>query len=185
MDTQFIPWRPVVLLEKFDHDQAAWVSGKTGLLEPNGDTMSKFVKPYETMQFAGNLLTTLGLARLTNLLTGVAAQALTGPTTTRIGVGDDSTAAAVGDTDLSTSTTQYYQVLDATYPQGAGTAVLTLKASFPDVNANFAWNSWGIDVGAATVTSNGTVNTLINRKVQSMGTKTSGIWALTVTLTFS
>lgn len=179
--SQFIKWRPVAFLEKFDRDQVSWVSGKTGLLEPDGDTLLKYTKPYETMEIVGNLLTTAGLDKLTKLITGGAATALNA-TNSRVGVGDRSTAEAVGDTNLTTTTNSYFRLNDGGWPTQAN-GVITMKASFADAEANFAWNSWGIDSG----TANGQAATaaLINRKLQSMGTKTSGVWALTVTLTFS
>lgn len=181
MNQEFIPWRPVVLLEKFDRDQVAWVRGKTGLLEPDGDALSAHVTPYDTMQFAGNLLTTAGLGKVSSLLIGAGATALNAANS-RVGVGDNAAGAVVGDTALTTGTASYFRLNDATYPQQAS-GVVTMKASFADAEANFAWACWGIDSG----TANGQPATapLVNRKVQAMGTKTSGVWALTVTLTFS
>lgn len=176
-----IRWRPASLVQKFDRDQVAWVRGKTGLLEPDCDTLLRYVKPYEELYNEGNLLTTAGLDRITKRITGVTATALDA-TNSRLGVGDSSTAAAVGDTSLTGTTNSYFRLPDATYPTQSN-GVLTWKASFADTEANFAWNCWGVDGGIA----NGQAATapLVNRKVQSMGTKSSGTWALTVTITLS
>lgn len=184
-DIQGIRWSPVARVDKYDAEMVEYVREQTGMRNPTGDALAHFVRPWESRIVPGNLLTTSGLDRLTKLLINTGSpQALTS-TAVRLGVGDDSTAAAVGDSDLSTGSNQYYRVMDATYPQQAN-GVVTFKATFGDSDANFAWNSWGIDVGTPTVTSSGTVAALLfNRKVASLGTKTSGTWTLTVTVTFS
>jgi hypothetical protein len=178
-------WTPVATVEKFTQEQTAWLKSKTGLSYPERAAFSAFdLQPYEVRVVEGNLLTTSGLNRLTSLLIGAGGQALTA-TAIRIGVGDDSTAAAVGDTDLSTGSNQYYRVMDSTYPQQSN-GVVTAKGTFGDADGNFAWNCWGIDVGTPTVSSSGTVAALLfNRKVSSLGTKSTGTWALTITITFS
>lgn len=183
-DRDSIKWYPIATVDKFDRDQVAYVRRKTGLLEPEHAALLSYTKPYESVTVEGNLLTTAGLNRLTSLVIGAGGQALSA-TAVRLGVGDDTTAAAVGDTDLSTGTNQYYRVMDATYPQQSN-GVMTFKASFQDADANFAWQCWGVDVGTPTVTSGGTVNALLfNRKVASLGTKASGVWVLTATITLS
>lgn len=179
-----ILWRPRARVEKFGQGAVDFVTRKTGIIDPDGDTLLRYTRPYETLEVEGNLLTTVGLNRMTNLLIGGGAQALTS-TAIRLGVGDDATAATVVDNDLSTTTNQYYRVMDATYPLQAD-GVVTMKATYSTGDANFAWNCWGIDVGTPTVTSSGTVSALLfNRKVASLGTKPSGTWTLTVTITFS
>lgn len=130
----------------------------------------------------GNLITTAGLAALADAVMG--ANDGLSSTRVRIGVGDDATAANVADTDLSTTTNQYYRIMEATFPSRVA-GVITFKAIFGAGVGNFAWNCWGLDMGAATVSSSGTVNTLINRKVAAFGTKSGGDWTLTVTLTLS
>lgn len=180
-----IRWTPVAVVEKWDQDQTDWVRAKTGLRNPETAAFKVLnMQPYEVREVRGNLLTTSGLNRLTSLLIGAGGQALTA-TAVRLGVGDDSTAAAVGDSDLSTGANQYYMIMDSTYPQQSN-GVTTFKATFADAVANFAWNCWGIDVGTPTVSSSGSVNALLlNRKVSSLGTKSTGTWTLTVTITFS
>jgi hypothetical protein len=179
-----LKWRPIARVDKFGQGAVDYVVQKTGNKNPDADTLNRFVKPYESITVEGNLLTTVGLNRLTNLLIGGGAQSLTA-TAVRLGVGDDATAAAVTDNDLSTTTNQYYRVMDSTYPTQAND-VVTFKATFGTSDANFAWNCWGIDVGTPTVTSSGTVSALLfNRKVASLGTKSSGTWTLTTTVTFS
>lgn len=184
-----IRWLPRVRVEKFAQDAVDYVSTHSGILAPSGDLITAYgVKPFDVVELEGNLLTTAGLGRLTSLLTGGGGQALTN-TAVRLGVGDGAGTAAVGDTDLSAlagSTHRWFQIMDATYPSVAG-AVVTFKSTFATGDGNFAWNEWGLDVGTPTVASGNTVNALLfNHKTSAaLGTKASGSWALTVTVTFS
>lgn len=181
-----IRWNPVATVDKYDDDMTAWVAGKLGILTPEAADFEQLnVKPYETLVAPGNLLTTAGLNRLTSLLIGAGGQALTN-TATRLGVGNSTTAAAVGQTDLQAaagSANRQFKVMDATYPQQAN-GVLTVRSSFATGEANFVWAEWGIDVGTPTVADGTTVNALLfNRAVQALGTKASGTWVLTGTVT--
>lgn len=164
-----ILWRPVLTVEKF-----------------HGDDLT--ATPYETVVAEGNLLTTAGLQRLTNLVIGAGGQAASN-TAARIGVGNSATAAAVGQTDLQASagsSNRFFMTMDASFPT-AVSGVLTFKATFATTDANFVWAEWGVDIGTPTVTSGTTVNaTLLNRAVQALGTKTSaGTWVATATITIS
>ncbi len=182
-----IRWQPVIRVDKFDDEQVAWVARESGLDVPDGDTLLARVAPYETVEVAGNLLTTAGLQRLTNLLIGAGGTALTN-TTARLGVGNSATAAAVGQTDLQAAAgaaNRYFMPMDATYPTAVN-GVVTLKSTFATGDGNFVWAEWGSDIGTATVTAGATVNaTLLNRAVQALGTKASGAWVITATITIS
>lgn len=183
-----IRWRPVATVEKYDDDQTQWVADKLGIHTPVAAHFEQLgVKPFDTVVAPGNLLTTAGLNRLTSLLIGAGGQALTN-TATRLGVGNSSTAAAVGQTDLqaaSGSSNRQFKVMDATYPQQSN-GVVTVRSTFATGEANFVWNEWGIDVGTPTVADGTTVAALLfNRAVQSLGTKASGSWVLTATVTIS
>ena len=183
-------WHPVVDVYKYDDEQTEWVAKKSGILAPQHQQFIDLgVEPYEITHSEGNLLTTAGLTRLAaKLIENVNAgsgdlQGLSN-TATRLGVSNGSTAETVGDTTLS-GASKWFQVMDATFPSVSG-AVLTAKATFATGDGNFAWLDWGLDVGTPTVTSGATVNALLfNRKVASLGTKASGSWALTVTVTFA
>lgn len=92
-----------------------------------------------------------------------------------IGVGDGTTAFSAAQTDL-VGTNKLRKGMDATYPTTAGN-VLTFRASFGTPEANFAWNEWGIFNAA-------TGGTMMTRKVESLGTKTSSqSWQITTTIT--
>lgn len=190
----FASWSPLVTVEKYDDDQTAWVIERLAEERlavpprPLGDDFTRLrVRPYEVVEKAGNLLTTAGLGRLTSLLIGAGGQAATN-TATRLGVGNSATAAAVGQTDLQASagsSNRQFQVMDATYPQQSA-GVVTVKSTFATGEANFVWNEWGIDIGTPTVAAGTTVAALLlNRAVQSLGTKVSGSWVLTATITIA
>lgn len=93
-----------------------------------------------------------------------------------IGVGDSSTAFAASQTDLQAASNKLRKAMDATFPSRA-TNVLTFKSTFATGDANFAWQEWAVFNASS-------AGTMFNRKVESLGTKTSAqSWAFTVTLT--
>jgi hypothetical protein len=93
----------------------------------------------------------------------------------RIAVGDASTAFAAGQTDLQ-GASKFRKAMDATYPQRTDN-VMTFRATFATVEANFAWNEWAIFNAAA-------AGTMLNRKVEAVGTKTSAqSWQVTIGIT--
>jgi hypothetical protein len=66
--------------------------------------------------------------------------------------------------------------MDATYPTRA-TNVLTFRSTFTTSDANFAWAEWAVFNASSS-------GTMLNRKVEALGTKTSAqTWQITVTLT--
>lgn len=93
----------------------------------------------------------------------------------KLGVGDSTTVFAATQTDLQAATNKLRKAMEATYPTRA-TNVLTLRSVFGDTEANWVWNEWGVFNAAA-------AGTMLSRKVEALGTKASGTWALTVTLT--
>jgi hypothetical protein len=98
-----------------------------------------------------------------------------------IGVGTSTAVYAAAQTDLQG--TKAYEVVDAA--PGIAVNVLTFVATFATGVANFAWEEWGVcnSTGAA---PNGTTTILLNRKVETLGTKTSAqSWEITATLTVS
>ena len=95
-----------------------------------------------------------------------------------IGVGDSTTAYAFTQTDLQAATNKFRKAMDATYPQVAAN-VHTFRATFGTAEANFAWQEWGVFNASS-------AGTMMNRKVESLGTKTSSqSWQFTVTITLS
>lgn len=93
-----------------------------------------------------------------------------------IGVGDSTTAFAATQTDLQASTNKLRKAMDATYPQ-VSTNTITFRSTFATTDANFAWQEWGVFNASS-------AGTMMNRKVESLGTKTSAqTWQFTVTNT--
>lgn len=92
-----------------------------------------------------------------------------------LGVGDSTTAFAAAQTDLQAASNKFRKAMDATFPTQS-TNVLTFQATYGTSEANFAWNEWGVFNAS-------TSGTMLNRKVESLGTKSTGSWTLTVSLT--
>lgn len=182
-----IRWRPVATVDKYDADQTAWVARKSGIATPDGSVLERYVKPYESVVAPGNLLTTAGLQRITNLIIGAGGQAATN-TAARIGTGNASTAAAVGNTDLAAvagAANRWFQVMDATFPTAVN-GLMTFRSTFASADGNYVWSEWGIDVAAAAASSAVVNATLLNRAVAALGTKASGAsWVITATITLS
>ena len=132
-------------------------------------------QPYEIFEEEENLLLNEGITRLLNLLIGGGGTAYNNANA-RIGVGNGNAAAAATQTALQGGST-LFKAMDGGFPSIAGQSV-SFKATFSDSEANFAWEEWTVDNGA-------TANENLNRKVSAMGTKASGSWVLTVTITIS
>lgn len=96
-----------------------------------------------------------------------------------LGVGDSSAVFSAAHTDLQASTNKIRKSMETSFPdqsQGAGT--IRLKSSYATGEANFDWEEWGTFNAAS-------AGTMLNRKVESLGTKTSAqTWELTADLTF-
>lgn len=153
-------------------------------------------EPEETTEIVGNLLLNEGIQRLQDLTmiatptTNQTATNAWGNTNAFLGVGTSATAEAATQTDLSgtsDSSNRAYKAMNATYPSRSNQTV-SFQSDFISTEGNFIWNEWS--VAASTTTAggggsflNGTVN--LNRKVASLGTKSTGTWTLTGQITFS
>ena len=144
-------------------------------------------------RYIGNVLVNGGAdviwERLTTLnpatsSTGVVTGAFT-TGTSRIGVGISTAAAAASQTDLSATASKAYDGMESGYPShttGTSTAARScvFRSLFSTAQANFAWNEFGI------FNSTAATRRMLQRKVQSMGTKSSAATRqITVTLTLS
>jgi hypothetical protein len=81
------------------------------------------------------------------------------------------------DTDLTAPTNKLRKAMNATFPS-RGTRVLTFVSDFGTSDANFAWREWGVFNASS-------AGTMLNHRGVDMGTKVSGTWTLTVTITIS
>jgi hypothetical protein len=146
--------------------------------------------PTDVVEHEDNVLLYGGISCLWQCLIGngtaTAAQNLTyfNNANAYIGVGDSTTAEAATQTDLQAATNKLRQVMDATFPTHtdgttSGSNTITFKVTFGTAAANWAWQEWILANGS----SGGRA---LNRKVASLGTKTSAAsWAFTVTVTLS
>lgn len=184
-------------------DRIHWnVSGK---LEkywgPAADVRAGLVEPYEVLHTTGNVLLRGGADLLwQGLISTAGVTATTGAKNTAFNnanavilVGDSNTAAVNTQVDLqasSASTDREILPMEATYPQhttGDGSTAnlnVVFRGVATTAMANFAWNEWGI--GNSTSSTAPFKGRMINRKVQSLGTKsTAATWTLTVTLSLA
>lgn len=167
-------WRCEIDVAKFEGE---WVHGAT---------------PYETVHYDGNLLLGGGVSCLWQALIGngtaTAGQALTYFNNTQgaIGVGDSATAASVTDTDLLAASNKLRKGMNASFPAHTdGTSApaqsIQWQSTFSTAEANWAWNEAGVFNSASSGTGR-----MLNRKVTSMGTKTSSSsWQITFTISIS
>lgn len=141
------------------------------------------VTPVETVHVEGNLAMNAGIQRILDFLIGAVSNAGANAfdaTHSRIGAGNSSTAAVASQTDLQ-GASKYFKLCSSA---SRSSQTVTWAATFGTGVGNFAWNEMCIDNGTAdgaTVTA-----PMLNRKVVSLGTKTSAqTWAATGTLTLA
>jgi len=131
--------------------------------------------PGEVIEGEGNCLLNSGIDEMWDLIVGDSANHFNNAGA-QVGVGDSNTAASPSQTDLQASTNKTYKGMDTGYPTSTAQKA-TFKASFGDSEANFAWNEW--------VIKQSTSARCLNRKVESLGTKSGGTWTLEVNITLS
>lgn len=201
-----INWRAFAHVDRYSRDQSRWAEQWLVDNVPHYFTLRPGEKQGQlatalrltgdpedgTAEAAGNLLVTVGLARITNLITGGGAQSFNNAQGT-VGVGATATAATVSDIALGADAgSAYYQGVDATFPTTSN-GVITTQSTFASGNANFAWNEWMWGTGTGTITPGATfasvystTHVMLNHKIASLGTKGSGAaWVFTTTVTLS
>jgi hypothetical protein len=135
-------------------------------------------RPYEVGEPFKNLLVTAGLAEIWNLVTAQGGTAFSNANA-RLGVGDSSTAPAVGQTDLQAASNKTRKAMDATYPNTPVGGVEVFKSTFASGDANYDWREFG-------VFNAGSGGTMLSRTTSNQGTKVAGqVWVLTYTITLS
>lgn len=169
------------------------VGGRSIFLPPSEGLPSEIlceygVEPDEILVVDANLLLNEGIQRLLDLLIAAGGVAYNNANAF-IGVGDTSTAEAATQTELlatQNAANRFYKGMVATFPARTAQSV-DWRSDFTTTEANFAWNEWTISAGATTASGAGFLvgTTNLNRKVQSLGTKTTGTWTLTGTVTIS
>lgn len=186
-----IKWRAQWTLRKFNERDIA-LAGLSPESAQEAEILAAGVQPYEVIEREGNLLMYGGASCLWETLIGngtsTAGTSLTYFSNARaaIGSGDSSTAAAATQTDLQAATNKVRIAMDSTYPTHTdgvilGAASIVFKSTFTTTDANWAWAEWGVFNSSTAATGR-----MLNRKVESLGTKTSAAsWAFTVTLSLA
>lgn len=188
-----LKWRSSSFTQKFSQDQMRFAIAKLGYEPKGSELLSLFKEPEDGVieDNESNLLVTVGLARITSLITGAGGTSLTHANAV-CGVGDTATAAVVADTQLGSNSTAHsrYIVADTTFPTSSN-GVITMQNTFTTTDGNFVWAEWGWVVAAAAANSDtfaGITGTplLLNHKIAALGTKASGAsWIFTSTVTLS
>ena len=125
----------------------------------------------------GNILVTAGITALLTLLIGGGGTAFDNANA-NLGIGDSTTAAAIGQTDLQAATNKVRKAMDSTFPSVAGN-VVTFRSTFATSEGNFSIQEQATFNAAA-------AGTMLNRKVSDLGTKTSAsTLQLTLTITIT
>lgn len=118
--------------------------------------------PYEVIDSDPNLFLTAGVTNLWNLAAGIAADAW--GSAAYLGVGDSTTAAAAGQTDLQAATNKVRFAVSGVPSVSTNQCVWSGTAG--TAVANFAWEEAGVFTLSA-------AGVMLNRLVTSFGTKTS------------
>jgi len=132
-------------------------------------------KPYQVIEGEGNCLLNTGINEMWDLIVGDSANHFNNASA-QIGVGDSNTAASATQTDLQAATNKTYKGMETGYPTSTSQKA-TFKASFGASEANYTWNEW--------VVKHASSGKCLNRKVDALGTKSSGTWTLEVSITLS
>jgi len=169
------------------HDQIGWSTHwklekreGDGATYPGGiDAFKRDVKPYEVLEFDGNLLVNMGGHAMWDILTA------TGPVhacftnaLANLGVGDSAAAEAVGQVDLQAGPNKLRKAMNGGYPTYTN-MVVTFQSDFTGAEATWTWAEVGTFNAAA-------AGDMLNRKVSALGVKGAGAtWTLTETITLS
>ncbi|MBA7700446.1 hypothetical protein ES703_109160 [subsurface metagenome] len=139
----------------------------------------KLFKPFEVIEMEGNCLLNTGINEMWDLITGVVsgAEHIFDITSAKIGVGDSADEEDATESGLQAATNKCHKGMESGYPTSL-TQKATFKASFGSADANYAWNEW-------VVQHTGDAGIALNRKVEPLGTKSTGTWTLEVDITLS
>ena len=142
------------------------------------DEFHQLFKSYEVIEGEGNCLLNTGIDEIWDLVTGAVSGAshIFDNAAAQIGVGDSNTAADATQTDLQAATNKTYKGMESGYPTSTSQKA-TFKASFGSSEANYAWEEWVVKQSTSAI--------CLNRKVESLGTKSTGTWTLEVEISLS
>jgi hypothetical protein len=146
--------------------------------------------PEEVLEVPGNLLLNEGIQKLLDIAIAAVSNQTTGnrwnAADSYIGVGDSAVAEAATQAELQAATNRFYKGMNATFPSRASQTV-TWQSDFVTAEANYVWAEWTVSSGATVASGGGftTGTTNLNRKVSALGTKTTGTWTLSCSITLS
>ena len=134
--------------------------------------------PFQVIEMEHNCLLNTGIDKIWDLVTGVVSGTdhIYDNAKAQIGVGDSTDEEDATETDLQAPTNKTYKGMEGGYPTST-TQKATFKSSFGSADANYAWNEWVVKQLTSAV--------CLNRKVESLGTKSTGTWTLEVDITLS
>jgi hypothetical protein len=135
-------------------------------------------QPYEVCSDVQNIILDTGANEMLKLIGGVSGATAFSAANAKIYVGSDSTAEAASQTGVIATVNKAFSAMDSGYPTVSGRTIV-FRASFDDSTANFAWNE------AAITNGSGAGAIAMNRKVASLGTKTTGTWTLQLTISLT
>jgi hypothetical protein len=179
------------LLEKFSEEDCVYARKVLGLFEDAPVSREHFlrlaIEPVEVIEVQGNLFLNEGLQLMGDLIIGASTNSWNAANAF-IGVGDTNTAEAASQTELQATqnaANRFYKAVNGTPTRSSQT--VTWAADFTSSEANFAWAEFTVARGATTASGSGFLvgTTNLNRKVQSLGTKVTGTWTLTVNITLA
>lgn len=178
---EVVSWRFSWYAEKWSEEAVEFVRKHLGLdakAAVSSELLRKFVgAAEEDREIPGNLLLNEGIAEMLDLMAGEGSPTAFSTANARLGVGDSSTAEAATQTDLQAATNKTYKAMNGAYPTRTN-QTMAWQSDFTSGEANYAWAEWVIDNG-------GTALKTLNRKVESLGTKSTGTWTLTGSVTIS
>lgn len=177
---ELLAWRFSWLAEKWSEEACDHVRRRLGLdarAAVSSELLRRYVGAEEQREVAGNLLLNEGIQELLDLMAGEGTPTAYNTANARIGVGDSNSAAAATQTDLQAATNKTYKGMNGVYPTRSS-QTMDWQADFTSGEANYAWQEWAIDNGASRART-------LNRKVESLGTKSTGTWTLTGSVTIS
>ena len=175
---EFVKFYTFATVEKRTEDYDDYIEEMVKKGVPDYEAVMKAtadIKPYETVVGDYNAMVDNGIDLCLALLVGGGGTSfVTG--NARLGVGASTTAWNTTQADLITTSTRK-AMKSGSYPQTSSKKI-TFCSDFLTGEANIAWNEWGIFNSASGVT-------MLSRKVESLGTKSSGTWTLTVDFSVS
>lgn len=132
-------------------------------------------EPYETCVAPQNVILDKGAELMLKLVCGIEGATPFDKVNAKIGVGSDTTPENPNQTGLLASSNKFYKTVESGYPQVSG-RTMVFKATYDTNEANFDWNEFSI------VNGDGVGGIALNRKVQNLGKKVSGIWSIQITI---